>query len=181
MKKYFLLITLFLSACGINDKAIVLENNGIVDVKKSFYVAKPKTSLLKQNEENPAKILFDNNIINHTPSTLSDNSITFTKGLEEARLANKKYLVTLDVQEWKDASMISCGKLAYDSADVIINVYDVKSGKLLNKQQVKSYGCPAKLTSGLVSVDISNGTPAQRFKDTINQWYTNLANNSQVE
>ena len=63
MKKYFLLITLFLSACGINDKAIVLENNGIVDVKKSFYVAKPKTSLLKQNEENPAKILFDNNII----------------------------------------------------------------------------------------------------------------------
>ncbi|MGB2579390.1 hypothetical protein AAIR98_001309 [Elusimicrobium simillimum] len=195
MRKNICLLAVFALICGctfVGTRKDVgtFEQDKKINTGESFYMILPKDgheiSYFKENRveskgsgKEAADVFFKKFHKAFGSLVMSDENMSVTKGLEEAKARGDKYMITFDVHEWNDEFYMTCippkqntlQAQKTDSLDVSIQVYDVASGDLLNKQRLQNKGCPTVL---LAFIPIGTMGPKGRFKDSLNDWAKNI-------
>lgn len=177
---------------GTNESINPLESQS-VDTSQSFYMIYPKNGVqqtffagdITENEDSAADasaVFYKKFYKQFGGLTLSDENISLSDGFAIAKNRGDKYLITMDINEWKDAFYMTCrpsqqqGQMttlnqAMDSADVTISVYDVTSQQLLNRQRIQNSGCP---TVFLSLIPVGKMSPDSRLRSSLDEWFENL-------
>ncbi|MDR0646498.1 MAG: DUF4823 domain-containing protein, partial [Elusimicrobiota bacterium] len=175
---------------GTRKEHIKFEQDKKIDTSSSFYLILPEDgheiSYFKENRvenkgsgKEAADVFFKKFYKNFGSLVMSKNNITISKGLEEAKIRGDKYMITLDVIEWNDEFYMTCipakpntvQAQKTDSVDVSIQVYEVATGELLNKQRLQNAGCPT-IFFGVIPIGTMG--PKGRFNSSLNNWAKNI-------
>lgn len=200
MKKYIVLLLVFVLFCGctsVGTKKSLgkFEQDQKIDTAASFYLLLPKdgheiayfSGKRTENKGSGAEVadVFFNKFHKSFGSIVkSAEVLSVTQGLEEARARGDKYMITFDINEWNDEFYMTCKPytsgsgnaanmqvLKTDSLDVSVQVYDVATGALLNKQRLQNAGCP---TIFLGFIPVGKMGPKGRFKSSLDEWAKNI-------
>ncbi|MDR1160317.1 MAG: DUF4823 domain-containing protein [Syntrophomonadaceae bacterium] len=191
MKKTALILagSLLLGGCHsvIPSKKIgKFEQDKRIDTGSSFYMIQPKdgheiTFFKGERAENKgsakeaAGVFFNKFHKKFGSLVRSEQNFPIAQGLEEAKARGDKYLITLDIEEWNDEFYMACtganGSTKRDSIDISVQIYDVQTGELLNKQRMQNAGCPTIL---LNIIPIGTMGPKGRFSDSLDTWFKNI-------
>lgn len=198
MNKIFtLLLTFILCGCTwsmTNEQIKPLNKRANVDIQSSFYLIYPNnggekgyfTGSVDENKESAQEAVdvFYNKYKNKMRAlTISNRNISLHEGFQNASRKNAKYLITMNITDWKDAFYMTCQRNLYagdnhtynqysiDSIILSIEVYDVRTQSLLNKQTLSNNGCPMVFLS---LIPIGTMGPKGRFSDSLDKWEKNL-------
>lgn len=180
---------------GTREKVQPIEQN-VVDTSQSFYMIYPTNGVEQTyftasitesttSAKDASDVFYKKFYKKFGGLVISDKNISLTDGFKTANARGDKYLITMDINEWKDAFYMTCRPStnpngltpmttldqAMDSADVTINVYDVKNQKLLNKQRIQNSGCPVVF---LAVIPVGKNSPDSRFSSSLDKWAENL-------
>jgi hypothetical protein len=162
------------------------EQDKKIDTGASFYMIQPKdgheiTFFKGERVENrgsakEASDVFFKKFHKKLGSLVrSEQNMTVVHGLEEARARGDKYMITLDIDEWNSEFYMACtganGSTKRDSIDISVQIYDVRTGELLNKQRLQNSGCPTIL---LNLIPVGTMGPKGRFSDSLSAWFKNI-------
>jgi hypothetical protein len=200
MRKNISVLAVLLLICGCTFVATKkdlgkFEQDKKIDTAKSFYMILPKDGheisyftskrVENKNSAEEASDVFFNKFHKEFGSLVkSDKNISISEGLQEAKARGDDYMITFDIDEWNDEFYMTCkpytsgsgnatttSVLKTDSLDISIQVYDVKTGELLNKQRLANSGCPTIL---LGVIPIGTMGPKGRFKSSLKDWVKNI-------
>ncbi|MDR0741432.1 MAG: DUF4823 domain-containing protein [Rickettsiales bacterium] len=191
-----LAIIMILSGCtwvGTKENVQLLEK-GEIDISQSFYMIYPTngieqtyfTASITESEtsaKDASDVFYKKFYKKFGSLVISDENVSLEQGFKTAKARGDKYLIAMDINEWKDTFYMTCqpspqvarvNDVMYqvmDTADITISVYDVNSQKLLNKQRVQNRGCPMSI---LVLIPIGKMSPDSRFNSSLDKWLENL-------
>ncbi|MCL2673611.1 MAG: DUF4823 domain-containing protein [Alphaproteobacteria bacterium] len=197
MKKVALFImgTLLLAGCtfvGTSENIGRFEGNDkTIDVNASFFLIHPKPGykksfVLENRVENKGSakaasdVFFKKFHKKFGSLTRSDENMTIEEGLRTAKARGDKYLITMDIDEWNSEFYMHCRAVTQrsgsttaktDSIDVSVQVYDVRTGNLLNKQRLQNSGCPVVF---LNIIPVGTMGPKGRFDASLDKWFKNI-------
>lgn len=196
MKKIIIFLSLIVIAgctwVGTIEKVKTIHTGDSINQNASFYMIFPKngveqtyfTQTREENEESSAEAVsvFYNKFHKRFGSlTVTQTNLSLEEGFKQAKLRGDKYLITMEIHEWKDAFYMTCrgnnnpnlatNTAAFDSFDISIRIYDVKTKVLLNDQRLQNSGCPIIL---LGVIPVGKMGPDSRFDDTLDAWYRTL-------
>jgi hypothetical protein len=186
---------------GTRENIQPLEKN-TVDISQSFYMIYPTngvkqtyfTASISESEtsaKDASSVFYKKFYQKFGGLIISDKNMPLDEGFKIAKSRSDKYLISMDINEWRDTFYIFCQPspniakadhpvmhLVTDAADVTINVYDVNSQELLNKQKVQNRGCPIVLA---LVIPIGKMSPDSRFSSSLDKWLENLQSESETE
>lgn len=196
MKKIFIFLSLIIIAgctwVGTVENVKTLHTKGTINPSASYFMIYPKngtersffTQAPEENKDSAAEVssVFYNKFHKHLGSlTVTENNISLEEGFKQANLRGDNYLISMDIHDWKDAFYMSCrgtnnqnvetNSAAFDSLDVSIRIYDVKTKALLNDQRLQNSGCPMVI---LAFIPIGKMSPSSRFDESLNVWFKSL-------
>lgn len=183
MKKIFIFMSLIIIAgctwMGTVESVKIVHIGGIVNPNAGFYMIYPQNT--EQGDMAEAVSVFYNKFHQSFGTlTVTQTHIPLEEGFKQAKLQGDKYLISMEIHEWKDAFYMTCSNnnskqtakgASVDSLDVSIRVYDVKTKALLNDQRLQNSGCPFVL---LGIVPIGKMGPDSRFDDVLDTWFNTL-------
>ena len=184
MKKIIFLLALVacssLKSISTRTKVEVKEEK--VDLSNSFYILPAKNFGEYENSGYEAGVAMKSFLDEYAKSVyLTTKSLNLDEGITDAKNNNSKYLITIEINNWKDANDVLCGLVPFvvDRLEVFINVYDVNSKKLVNRQSLKNNTCPIKVGAlGIPPiVSLSTGTPGARLYEGLVKWRDNINEN----
>jgi CheY-like chemotaxis protein len=177
------------TSVGGQKSVKLLSKKEKVNLANSFYLNYPKngptqagsTKNLKENKESAKEVVkvFKNTFSGKVKKlTVSESNLTLEAALKKAKQNGARYLITMDINEWKDASCSACrhvrnkktGKKvvqARDTADVTIYVFGTKTGTLINKRRLIGSGCPDEFLGFL---PVGTKSPEGHFKKLVKDW-----------
>jgi hypothetical protein len=184
----------FLGGCtwvGTSEKIGKFDQAQNIDISASFFMIHPtdgyeKTYFTEERQKNKgsadkaAKIFYDKFTKRFGSLTKSKENMTVAEGLKTARARGDKYMITFDIHEWNSEFYMMCRSTQQpsgasvtktDSIDISIQVYDVKTGNLLNKQRLQNSGCP---TVFLNIIPVGTMGPSGRFRSSLGKWFENI-------
>lgn len=88
------------------------------------------------------------------------------QALASAREKGLKYVVYSRVNDWTDASYLTCSSAHVDSVNVDVSVYEVASGTIMSIDKLYNGGCPTRV----FSIPFGTASPAGRFKSVLDVW-----------
>lgn len=196
MKKIFIILSLIvIASCtwvGTVEKVQTVYATDTINPNASFYMIYPQngtggeyyTQTREEIEEsaNEAVSVFYNKFHKNFGSlTVTPTHLSLEEGFKQAKLRGDKYLITMEIHEWKDAFYMTCrddtnsnlsaNTAAFDSLDISIRIYDVNTKAILNNQRLQNGGCPVVL---LGVIPLGKMGPDSRFDDTLDVWYKAL-------
>ena len=191
-----LLLTTLTTSCtwvGTQKQVSILNQDHVVNSQDSFYLIYPKngfakTFFTKKLEENTKSAKEVVATLRTSLSeklgelTISEENIDLEQGFKNAQMNGSKYLININIHQWKDASYPVCGPSTnrngtlnetptMDTVDLTLLVYDVKSRKLINKQKIENKGCPIVI-GGVIP--IGKNSPESRFAAMLPEWLNNI-------
>lgn len=196
MKKIFILLSLIVIAgctwVGTVENVKTVYTGGTINPNAGFYMIYPQngaertfyTQTREENEDSAAEavsVFYNKFHKNFGSLTVTQTYVSLEEGFKQAKLRGDKYLISMEIHEWKDAFYMTCrtnanpnlptNTAAFDSLDVSIRVYDTKTKALLNDQRLQNSGCPIVL---LGVVPLGKMGPDSRFDDTLDIWFNTL-------
>lgn len=196
MKKIFIFLSLIVIAgctwVGTVENVKTVHTGGAINLNASFYMIYPQngaertfyTQTREENEDSAAEavsVFYNKFHKNFGSLTVTQTHVSLEEGFKQAKLRGDKYLISMEIHEWKDAFYMTCrttanpnlptNTAAYDSLDVSIRVYDAKTKVLLNDQRIQNSGCPIVL---LGVIPFGKMGPDSRFDDTLDIWFNTL-------
>ncbi|MDR2870839.1 MAG: DUF4823 domain-containing protein [Deferribacteraceae bacterium] len=144
---------------GTSETIQPIEQNS-VDISKSFYMIYPATGSeqtfftgeLVENEasaKDASDVFYKKFFQIFGGLVVSESNVELDAGLETAATRGDKYLIAMDIHEWKDSFYMTCqatesgvADQLLDVADVTVRIYDVASKQLINSQRIYNSGCP---------------------------------------
>lgn len=196
-KIYLMLFILMANGCawvGTTESIRSFNEKEAINTQSSFYLLYPKnghekgyfTGNLAENK-NSAKEAVDVFYKKYHKTfgtlTIGKEGETLEEAFKIAGMKGDEYVLSIDIFDWKDAFYMTCvgstnrqgapetNNNAFDSVDVALQVYDVKTKKLLNKQRLSNNGCPVVF---LGVIPIGTMGPKGRFSASLAKWENNL-------
>ena len=184
-----------ISSCtwvGTTKSIKSFDENNKVDSSQSFYLIYPKkgfekafiTQELVQSDESAMRVtdVFRNSSQLFGELIIGERNLDLESGFKEAKLRGSKYLIDINISEWKDAFYMMCqptsnryghmqGPVTLDTVDLTIFIYDTQNKSLLNKQRIENRGCPI-VFAGLIP--IGKNSPEGRLKPMLPEWLNNV-------
>ncbi|MDR0952975.1 MAG: hypothetical protein LBM71_02140 [Elusimicrobiota bacterium] len=190
---YFVFLFVGCTWVGTVKNVNKFDQNNIIDTQASFYLLVPKdgheiayfTYKRTENKGSGREVVntfFEKFHKEFGSLVISEENMSVSQGLGEAKARGDKYMIAFDIDEWNDEFYMTCkpytngGQMDVpktDSLDVTINVYDVATGELINKQRFQNAGCPTIL---LGFIPIGATTPSGRFNSSLSDWVKNVQN-----
>ncbi|MFT6332660.1 MAG: hypothetical protein ACJAW3_001004 [Lentimonas sp.] len=191
-----LILLFFISSCtwvGTKKNIRIFDERTKVNTQDSFYLIYPKngfynamfTTKLKENHKSSKEVvgIFRAKLFEEVGEiSISDKNISLEEGFKAAKLKGSKYLIDININEWKDAFYAMCtpsqtgnnpntDPVTLDTVDLTVFVYNVQTKTLINKQKIKNKGCPIVLAG---VIPIGKNSPNSRLESMIPAWLNNL-------
>lgn len=191
MKKYFLIFLLFfLGACTSTDVKPLISELNTMAADKRYYVAvgddgqerygigryAPAKESGRKASEQVAQFLTKRK----RAAAVARQKETPEAALQSARNLRADYLVYPEVTYWTDPLFFMCERITQpksasymDEVDLHLSVYDVRTGRIMNKAHLVSDGCPA-VGSLTLGIPIGITTPEGHLKKALKMWWENF-------
>lgn len=173
---------LALSACQIQVVKMPrgikpVSAQGVVEAQKSIYVAQGPDGSYRRFptqtlQEAPgsgkaaATVVFAEVQAYQARTVLGTAMETEAQALESARRKGLDYVLYTRVNEWTDATYLTCTPAYPDRLDVDLAVYDVATGKAVRLDKLYNGGCPVRV--GGIPVGVSRLD--SRFRQILRIW-----------
>lgn len=149
----------------------VIDRNGSIYVPigvDGHYFSFPARTqkLAKDSGAQAAAVLFSG-LQRYQPRTVMGTGVENEhQALASARDKGLKYVVYSRVNDWTDASYLTCSAAYVDSVNVDVSIYEVASGEVVRLDKIYNGGCPTRI----FSIPFGTSSPAGRFKSILDVW-----------